>query len=438
MMNERRNISKRLKNKLASRPLRGVAAAGLVSGVAAASMVGVPTASATCIGFSGININFGDGGGCTSSLFGFALGLGPGTVATTQGLFNAAIAVGTDVTANAGTGGLDFLNLAANFGNATDGATSTVTAGGGAFNLAANLGGNANAGAGGGVGPQDMVIQAGSGFGNVALNVIGNRNRVTAAGGFLNFATTLGSFGGEANGSDNDVTATGSLSAAFNFQGPFSEACPLGPCGNTVTATGLLSLVAAIGVVQRLVTGAFGITLAIPFNSAIFPPNPNPPATNVLAAGGTQINRLAIDSAGTNTGTGGGAQVNSVGANSAGTDTGTGGGTGVNRVGINSAGTDTNGVVAGVNHRNRTRANSSDNDTNGVAASGTHGNRVRSSLNAESNRSETSSPGGSERKSVNDRRTKWSKKSSDSVSSSTSGSTGDAKTGADSARDCDK
>ena len=135
-----------------------------------------------------------------------------------------------------------------------------------------------------------MVITAGGspgnlGFGNVALNVIGNRNRVSAGPGVLNFATNVGGFG-VPNGSDNDVTATGSLSAAFNSQTFLGEGCTVALCGNTVTANGPLSLVVAAGVVNRLVEGAFGITLANSFNSSTFPPiaiRP-PPMSSLRAA----------------------------------------------------------------------------------------------------------------------------------------------------------
>jgi hypothetical protein len=363
-MEKRRDISR---NKFASGLLRGAAVAGLVSGLAAASLSGPPNADATCLGIFGISINLGDGGHCSSSLFGFALGLGPDTTATANGFFNAAIAVGTNTTAIAGTGGLDFLNLAFNSGQATQGATSTVTAGGGGFNLAANLGGDANAGSATGV-PEPMDISAGGGFGNVALNVVGNRNRVSAGGGFLNFAVASGLFGqpGGANGSDNDVTATGSLSAALNSQTFLGEACPVGPCGNEVNANGPFSLVVAAGVVQRLVEG--GITFANSFNSGSFPPKP--PSTNVLAAGGTQGNRVRLNSTGNST-------------------------------------------------------------TNGVAAGGTQAQRVRPSLNAASNRQETTSTGGSVHRSVSDSTKKWAKKFSDRGSRSTSGLARNAKADAD-------
>ena len=164
--------------------------------------------------------------------------------------------MGTNVEAIAGNGVLDSLNLALNFGNATEGATSTVTAGAGTmlpdnFNLAANLGGNANTG--GGAGFSDMNIFAGDGYLNVALNVSGNRNTIRAGEGFLNFATNVGVGGGR--GSDSRITSTGSLSAALQSQTFLGDQCTNANdpgCGNVVTANGPLSLVVAAGVVGKL------------------------------------------------------------------------------------------------------------------------------------------------------------------------------------------
>jgi hypothetical protein len=278
------------KDKINNGPVRAALVAGVAVGVATASLGGIGTASGTCIGISGIDINFGGGGGCTTTFGNFALGLGDGTVATaTNGFINGAIAIGTDINAIAGTGSLDFFNFALNGGNATDGASSTVSAGGGGFNLAANLGGNANLSGLSGQEAQDMEISAGDGFGNVALNVVGNRNRIRAEDGFLNFATNVGSPFSYPNASDNDITASGSLSAAFNSQTFLGEPCSVSQCGNTVTANGPFSLVVAAGVVRKLVEG--GITFANSFNSDDFGDNPNLdddpnfPDTTVLAAG---------------------------------------------------------------------------------------------------------------------------------------------------------
>ncbi len=60
-MNKRGNV---LEGKIASGLRRGAVASGLAAGLAAASLGGVPTADATCIGISGINI----GGGCDQHL----------------------------------------------------------------------------------------------------------------------------------------------------------------------------------------------------------------------------------------------------------------------------------------------------------------------------------------------------------------------------------
>ena len=111
--------------------------------------------------------------------------------------------------------------------------------------------------------------------------------------GFLNFAGNVGGPFSFPNGSDNDVTATGNLSAALNSQTFLGEPCTVSQCGNTVTATGPLSLVVAAGVVRKLVEGGVGatssganrfITLANSFNSDNFGDNPNLPPANVLAA----------------------------------------------------------------------------------------------------------------------------------------------------------
>ena len=101
-MDKRGDISKHSKGKLASGLLRGAVVSGVVSAMAAASLGGVPKADATCIGVLRHQHQRWRGGHCSASLFGFALGLGPDTFATAGGFFNAAIAVGTNVTAEAG------------------------------------------------------------------------------------------------------------------------------------------------------------------------------------------------------------------------------------------------------------------------------------------------------------------------------------------------
>ena len=295
------------KDKIPNGLVRAGLVAGVASGVVAASLGGFGTANATCLGIFGISINDGSGGHCSSSLTTFAFGLGPGTTAiANEGFFNAAIALGTDTTAQAGTGGLDFLNLAFNSGQATQGATSTVTAGGGGFNLAANLFGNANTG--GGPGFSDLDVSAGDGFGNVALNAIGsNRNTIRAGEGSLDFAVNVGGRGGR--GSDSTVSATGGLAAALQSQTFLGSQCvdASNPgCGNVVTATGPLALVVAAGVVgKEVVRDVPGITLANSFNADTFP-NQTLPTANVLAA--SNSNRFAPTTVanGSSNGSGGG------------------------------------------------------------------------------------------------------------------------------------
>jgi hypothetical protein len=231
----------------------------------------VGPANGTCIGISGINI----GSGCTSTFGNFALGLGEGTVAnSSSGFLNGAIAVGTNVAAFAGSpAALSVANLAVNVGSAlntvnpTTGAPngpafSRVTAAG-IGNLAANLGGAANAG--GGTGPRPMIITA-AGFGTSAINVIGNRNILTSTGILAN-STVLGGIAPGPNGSDNVVTSTGPLSVAFVRQGLFSEECLQGPCGNRVTANGFGAIAGAINTVGRnVIQNGFGINIATPGN----------------------------------------------------------------------------------------------------------------------------------------------------------------------------
>ena len=147
----------------------------------------------------------------------------------------------------------------------------------------------------------------------------------------------------------------------------------------TVTANGPLSLVVAAGVVNKLVEGAFGITLANSFNSGAFPPN-NPASTNVLAAD------------------------NVVGPTIFATGNNTNGGTQTNRFRFNSAGNNTNSGTVGGTQTNRVRFNST-------------------GSNAASNRAAIASPGGSVHKSVHksvaDRITKLAKKFSGPASRST-------------------
>ena len=223
-MDKRRDISK---DKLASGLLRG-AVSGLAVGLAAASLGGVPTASATCVGISGLNI----GSGCASTFGNFSLVLGEGiasssgnltsaiaiglsgpaaatsvgalslataistsgvgdTAAATEGISSLAFVQGSKALGIAGNNPTDFGNVAINLGQglATQTAASNLVIAGGAaspsnsFNLAANLGGNSTDPAHG------SNLQA-VGLANSALNFFGDNN-FNVAFGALNNSTSV-------------------------------------------------------------------------------------------------------------------------------------------------------------------------------------------------------------------------------------------------------
>ena len=270
------------KDRIPDGLVRAALVSGIAVGVATASLGGIGTASGTCIGLSGININLGGGGGCDSSFGNFALGLGPGTVAVArEGFINGAIAIGTNVGAFAGIPErISVANVAFNLGSAEVpfslnpdngavvvpvGAYNGVLAGPGFLNLGANLTGAANAG--GGAGPTPMEIRA-SGIASSVINAIGaNRNKLTSQGILAN-TTVLGTIFSGPNGSDNTVTSTGPVSVAFVRQGIFSEECTVATCGNVVHVSGPFALGGAVDTVKRIVTAGPGnrISIAFPFN----------------------------------------------------------------------------------------------------------------------------------------------------------------------------
>ncbi len=188
---------------------------------------------------------------------------------------------------------------------------------------------------------------------------------------------------------DNTVSVLGApFGAGFNL---------LGGSRNQVLSTGGFSFAGALGVndqrlQSQILQNGFGIMIRTPFNA--LPPVPPP---MLPPAGGNVVGTTTV-----------------------------------------ATGSNANVLAAGGTQGNRFRLNSTDSNTNGVAASGTQGNRVRASLNAASNRPETTSPGGSVHKSVSDHITKWAKKFSDPDSRGTGGRAKDAKADADSTSGCDK
>jgi hypothetical protein len=145
----------------ANKAIVGLAAAAVVSATFVASALScAPPAQATCASFSGINL----GSGCSSTLGGFAIAIGP-SVAIANGFLSTAIAVGNDATAGS-FGALSFA-VAAGHSQAIAGESDNDFA-----NIAISLG-------------DDSFAQSGriggGGFGNVATN-IGNGNLVNALG----------------------------------------------------------------------------------------------------------------------------------------------------------------------------------------------------------------------------------------------------------------
>jgi hypothetical protein len=108
-------------NRLAGGFLLGALASGTL---AVASLSSAGAANATCASFSGVNA----GTGCTSTPTSFAVGLGPGTTASAQGVFNGAIAIGNT-----------------SFALVNELPNTDPRAGNGGFNLAIAVGNNAGA-----------------------------------------------------------------------------------------------------------------------------------------------------------------------------------------------------------------------------------------------------------------------------------------------------
>lgn len=234
----------------------------LAAGLTATGIGSASTANATCLSFSGINI----GSGCTSSLFGIAIALGPGATADAGGFFSTSLSVGNGATATT-AGPLDVAvaagpaSLAQVLGGTLNAALAVGATGGDIFaqadagygkfdfaNLSVTLGSNSYAFAGAPttdrIGAGNIAVNLGMGndvesvgFLNGALAVGGKQpyiNNLVVANGVFNSASSI-------FGNRNTVSAGTSPSAfansAFNFFGS----------GNTVTAgTGPLTLAGSL------------------------------------------------------------------------------------------------------------------------------------------------------------------------------------------------
>ncbi len=260
-----------------------------------------PSASASCLSFSGINI----GSGCTSSLFGLAAGLGTGATAN-AGAFSSAFSIGKGAEANsAGTatlavaagpdswaridGGVLNAALAVGTAGGTDFSEAQAGSAKGDFaNLAVSLGNSSYAYAGGWdsqtMGAGNVAVNLGKGnnvqafgFLNGALGVGGTKpfeNNIVAASGILNSAS---SFGGDLNTVNAGTSQSAFANSAFNAFGS----------GNTVTAgTGPAALAGALFTNNSTVTkSTFGVNIngiKVP-NTAASTPAPRSAASRRLA-----------------------------------------------------------------------------------------------------------------------------------------------------------
>jgi hypothetical protein len=220
------------KGKLVGGKLVAAVASGAL---AVGALSGAGSANATCLSISGLSW----GSGCTSTPTSFAIGIGNAAIATANGLFNGAIAIGTGVGAES----------VGNFSLAYAGGSGSEARTYGTLNFAAVLGKNSTAWAGikgdpyGDVGNTAInignadvrgnnIAQA-NGNGNLAVNMFGNgttdHNSYVHAEGIASLATNMAALAPGAPGSvapsltvagdGNVVVASGFLNAAHNIGG---------------------------------------------------------------------------------------------------------------------------------------------------------------------------------------------------------------------------
>lgn len=250
----------------------GIVGALITSGLAVVGLSSATPANASCASFSGISI----GTGCTSSLFGFAIGLGAGATADAGGLLSTSFSIGKGATAST-AGPLDVAvaagpaSWARVLGGTLNVAVAVGATGGEDYaqadagwskrdfaNVAVTLGNSSYAFAGG---PSDTKI----GAGNLAVN-LGMGNDVESIG-FLNGALGVG---GRQPYMNNLVVSTGVANSATSLFGNLNtvsagtssssvgnSAFSAFGSGNTVTAgPGPLSLAGSIFQKDATVTKA--------------------------------------------------------------------------------------------------------------------------------------------------------------------------------------
>jgi len=242
--------------KVAATMMTAAALAAAVLGPA--SMTLATPAQATCASVFGFST---DPARCTSSPLGIAVAIGQGAQAQADGLLGVAFAAGPD--AFAGTGGGAF-NVAVQLG------PNGAAVADGFLNIAGNLSLGTTV-------PGGSEVRAQGGFGNIALNLFGDGTKPpddglsVVADGILNFAANLG-------GADNAVLAgrngdNGTLNAAVSMLGTESNvvagdgflnaAAQFGGTGNRAFARGGTALAAAqLGGSDNAVYATNGTALA--------------------------------------------------------------------------------------------------------------------------------------------------------------------------------
>lgn len=180
-----------LKNARPAGVLAGVLACGALS---VSALGTAPPAQATCASFFGL----GNSAECKSGFGSIAIGIGPGATAWAEGLFSAALAVGTNSTVYTANTGV--LQIGAALGDSAEAEAYGV------LSLAVAAG-------------NDPSARAENGIANFAVN-LSNDPSFALAKGSLNIAVSLG--GKESIGGDHPTTAVGVANIALNV-GPLNK-----------------------------------------------------------------------------------------------------------------------------------------------------------------------------------------------------------------------
>jgi len=196
----------------------------LLSGVAMCALLWPPAAKATCVSIAGSSV----GTGCSSSLSGIAIGLGPDAKAEATGWFNTAVSIGTAAKAfSQGNGNLSF---AAGF--------RAVAATNGSLQIAAVAGTYSEAVAG--QSPADAA--------NIAV-MVGDYSEAVASGNGTEagYANRAWNFGSGITGTPNRARAIGRRNWSLNVGGPDNVAEAVGVANKAVNLGGSHNVASAAG-----------------------------------------------------------------------------------------------------------------------------------------------------------------------------------------------